>query len=50
MSRPASSGRRLRPAQSDVYTWLLLVSALFMLLADALLFIPLNGWYQAFGE
>ncbi len=50
MSRPASSGRRLRPAQSDVYTWLLMLAALFMLVADVILWIPLNGWYKFLGE
>mgnify|MGYP001561527922 CR=1 FL=1 len=50
MSRPASSGRRLRPAQSDVYTWLLLLAALFMIAANVILAIPLNDWYHYFGE
>ena len=45
MSRPASSSRR-RPAESDVYTWLLLLSALFMIAADVVLFVPLHDWYD----
>ena len=50
MSRPASSGRRLRPAQSNVYTWLLLLSALFLSAAVTVLAVPLNNWYHYFGE
>ena len=45
MSPPASSSRR-RPAESDVYTWLMILSALFMIAADVLLFMPLHDWYD----
>ena len=49
MSARAPSARRLRPSQSDVYTWLLVLSALFMLAADLVLFMPLHHWYQFMG-
>lgn len=47
MSPPASSASasRRRPAESDVYTWLLVLSALSMLTANIVLFIPLRNWY-----
>ncbi len=49
MSPRASSSRR-RPAESDVYTWLLLLSAAFMLAADLVLWFPLHEWYQFGGD
>ena len=48
MSPRASSSRR-RPAESDVYTWLLLLSALFLTAADLALWFPLHEWYD-FGK
>lgn len=49
MSPRASSSRR-RPAESDVYTWLLIVAALFLLAADIVLWVPLHDWYQFGGD
>ena len=49
MSPPASSSRR-RPAESDVYTWLMLVAALFMIAANVMLFMPLHDWYGFPGD
>ena len=47
MSPRTSSSRR--PAESDVYTWLLLLAALFLAAADIALFMPLHDWYD-FGK
>ena len=47
---PAPASSRRRPSESDVYTWLLLVSALFMLAADLILWMPLHEWYQFPGQ
>ena len=41
---PRASSRRV-PSESDVYTWLLLVAALFMAWANITLFMPLHDWY-----
>ena len=47
MSPRTSSTRR--PAESDVYTWLLLIASLFLTAADIALFMPLHDWYD-FGK
>ena len=47
MSTRTSSSRR--PAESDVYTWLLILAFLFVAFADVLLYVPLHDWYD-FGK
>ncbi len=47
MSPRTSSARR--PAESDVYTWLLLIAALFLAAADIAIFMPMRDWYD-FGK
>ncbi|GEM_PF-5938818 len=44
MSPRTSSSRR--PAESDVYTALLIVAALFLLAADLLIFLRAQDWYE----
>ena len=47
MSARTSSTRR--PAESDVYTWLLLLAALFLAAADIALFTRIREFYD-FGK
>ena len=47
MSPRTSSSRR--PAESNVYTWLMLLAVLFLAAADVMLFLPMHDWYD-FGK